>query len=316
MDMMARRPGRVTVLAVGGTGESYEGDRRAQVTGLLAGVIEGLDDRFAARWVGYPASYGPVPNSGGMSYRHSVDAGTANLLATIDGLSGPVVLIGYSQGAVVVRHAVHRMTSAGAPGLSRVLAVGLVADPHQPPGVVRGCTGWGVAGPGLPMPQTLPVCWVGTADDMICNAGVDSFFRDIADLTGDIDLRSPSSGVREIWKMLRRNTLQNARRTSVRPSQMRRDLLRAGSAWREARGYLPVLFRWQGMVVRNQLGGRHTSYAAEPYRRSYTDPDSTGCQWLAAWLQVQLTFADDFARGAARPSTKGPVLDGPSPLLT
>ncbi|MER2223797.1 MAG: PE-PPE domain-containing protein, partial [Rhodococcus sp. (in: high G+C Gram-positive bacteria)] len=50
----------VTVLAVGGTGESHVGDDGARVRGLLSAVTDELDSRFDSRWVAYPASYGPV----------------------------------------------------------------------------------------------------------------------------------------------------------------------------------------------------------------------------------------------------------------
>src|SRR3546814_14380164 len=50
----------VTVLAVGGTGESHVGDHGARVRGLLSAVTDALDSRFDSRWVASPASSGPV----------------------------------------------------------------------------------------------------------------------------------------------------------------------------------------------------------------------------------------------------------------
>ncbi len=64
-----------------GTGESYVGDDRTEVTGLLSAVTDCLDRRFIAQCVPYAASYGPVPHRDGLSYAESVDDGVANLAA-------------------------------------------------------------------------------------------------------------------------------------------------------------------------------------------------------------------------------------------
>ncbi|PKZ67591.1 PE-PPE domain-containing protein [Gordonia terrae] len=282
----------ITVFVVGGTGESFVDDARTDVSGLLAGVADELDDRFVCRWVGYPASYGPAPAPGGMSFVDSVAIGARRLRAAIQASTGPIALVGYSQGAVVIRTALADLDVDGAPDSDRILGVGLVADPHQPPGAVPGCRGWGVAGPGVDLPAGLPVRWVGAAEDMICNAAADSLVRDIADLTGSMTFAGVGRWGRSAWKVLRTNDLQNARRTSVRPAQWRRDLARLTAAWREIRWYLPPRIRISGLWVSNAAGGRHTSYRSEPYRRtSVTDPASTGCQVIARWLQVQATFA-------------------------
>ncbi|MGW8815696.1 PE-PPE domain-containing protein [Gordonia terrae] len=282
----------ITVFVVGGTGESFEDDARTDVSGLLAGVADELDDRFVCRWVGYPASYGPAPAPGGMSFVDSVAIGARRLRAAIQTSTGSIALVGYSQGAVVIRTALADLDVDGAPDSDRILGVGLVADPHQPPGAVPGCRGWGVAGPGVGLPAGLPVRWVGAAEDMICNAAADSLVRDIADLTGSMTFAGVGRWGRSAWKVLRTNDLQNARRTSVRPAQWRRDLARLTAAWREIRWYLPPRIRISGLWVSNAAGGRHTSYRSEPYRRtSVTDPASTGCQVIARWLQVQATFA-------------------------
>jgi hypothetical protein len=282
---------RITVLVVGGTGESHTGDTRTQVTGLLAAVADELDDRFDCRWIGYPASYGPAPHRDGMSFTQSVATGADRLRRALAATTGPVALVGYSQGAVVIRTALTELWADGSPVLARILGVGLVADPHQPPGVVPGCDGWGVAGPGVDLPPEVPVHWVGAADDMICNAGADSFVRDIADLTGGMTLAALGRWGSSAWTVLRANSFQNARRTTVGPSQWRRDVRRLASAWSEVRCYLPSVIRVSGVRVVNTRGGRHTCYPTEPYRRaSVTDPVSTGCQVIAQWLQVQATF--------------------------
>ncbi|MGW5521659.1 PE-PPE domain-containing protein [Gordonia sp. NPDC003950] len=284
----------VTALVVGGTGESSADDTRTEVSGVLSGVTEALDDRFDARWVAYPASYGPAPHLDGISYADSVAEGMRRLAVVLGAETGPVVLIGYSQGAVVIRRLLADIAAdpRRCGTADRVLAVGLVADPHQPPGVVPGCDGWGVAGRGPALPASIPAWWVGTAEDMICNAGHDSFIRDIADLTDTLTFAAPRRWLGAMWETLRTNSFQNALRTSPGPAQWRRDITRLWSAAREVRGYLPRLITWRGLVIRNGTGGRHTAYRDEPYHRApITDPLTTGCEALAQWLQVQVTFA-------------------------
>lgn len=282
----------ITVLVVGGTGETFAGDTRLEVSGLLRAVTDELDERFECRWVGYPASYGPTPRTRGISYERSVEVGVESLCRALAATSGRVMLIGYSQGAVVIRTALRRLADEGARDLDRVLGIGLVADPHQPPGVVPGCAGWGVAGPGVPLPERIPTFWVGDPDDVICNASPDSLIRDIADLTSAMTLTGVIEWRRSVMELLRHNAFQNANRTVLHPRQWRTDVTRLRIAAHEALGYLPSRIGWGSRVLRNRIGGRHTSYAAEPYRRaSVTNGDTTGAQALAGWMQVQATFA-------------------------
>lgn len=277
------------VLTVGGTGESYDGDRRTQVTGMLSAVTDRLDDRFDCRWVGYPASYGPAPHHDGISYVQSVAAGIAALSAAIRDADRPVMLIGYSQGAAVIRTLLAHPAAFGL--LHKIAAVGFVADPNQPRGVVDGCAGWGVAGEGADLPEDLPAYWVGASTDMICNASDDSLIRDIADLTDSLSTTQlRRSATHALAKVMSRR-MQNADATRFAPAQWRRDLHRVRTAVREVRGYLPPeieVGRWR---VRNPIGGSHVSYATEPYRRApLTDPRVTGCETLAHWLQLQATM--------------------------
>ncbi|WP_346764708.1 PE-PPE domain-containing protein [Rhodococcus sp. HNM0569] len=271
----------VTVLAVGGTGESYPGDARHAVTGMLHAVTHALDDRFAARWVGYPASYGPVA-TGGSSFRDSVAAGVANLRAALDDTAGPVVLLGYSQGCTVVRH-VLGLRADGEPVGEHVVGAALVSDPQQP--VSADDRRRGVAGDGPALPP-IPVLWVGHPRDMICNASDDSLVRDVADLTAWMSWEDRSRWRRETWRALRGHRMQNSPKTRVHPRQWVRDVRRLRTAAREVAGYLPRTLRWRKLVVRNPRGGRHVSYATEPFDRRGT----TGCGMVAEWLRVQATF--------------------------
>ncbi|MBY4129265.1 PE-PPE domain-containing protein [Rhodococcus fascians] len=271
---------QVTVLAVGGTGESHPSDHRTRVTGLLSCVVHELDDRFIGRWVGYPASYGPV-SLGGLCFRHSADIGVRRLRRAIESTTGPIALIGYSQGATVVREALGLVADGTIDG-TRIVAAGLVSDPQQPAGAVSGCSGRGVAGAGPALPASLPVRWIGLETDVICNASDDSLIRDVADLTRWMSFRTPKIWIRELWTLLRSNSFQNATRTRLRPSQWAKDVRRLRTAATEVAGYLPQSMRWHRFEWANPGGGRHIAYAREPY-----DGELTGCQALAQWLGEQ-----------------------------
>ncbi|KQR98900.1 hypothetical protein ASG12_11205 [Williamsia sp. Leaf354] len=279
----------VTVLAVGGTGESWPDDPRTDLTGLLAEVGAHLDHRFRCRWVGYPSSYGPVPQRDGMSFAESVAVGSARLQAAMAAVDGPVMLIGYSQGCVVIRDALSRARRSRR-DLSTVLGVGLVADPHQPPGAVAGCEGFGIAGPGPALPPDIATMWIADPNDMICNASDDSLIRDIADLTSALSLRDVAAWMRRIGQTLRTNAFQNAARTAIRPRQWRRDITRIRTALVEIAAYLPAVIMWHGITIINRRGGRHVAYGSEPLGGR---GDLCGCEVLAQWMQVQATFSAD-----------------------
>ena len=279
----------VTVLAVGGTGESFPGDRRTEVSGLLRAVTDELDDRFVGHWVTYPASYGPVA-VGGLSYRDSTEVGAASLAAEIDAVGGPVALIGYSQGCTVVREFLGRMANETLPAVD-VVAAGFVSDPRQPAGAVPDCTGYGVAGHGPAVPDAIPVLWVGDPKDVICNASDDSLVRDIADVTRSMSLRATAVWMRSLWVLVRTNSFQNASKTRLRPRQWVADVRRMHTAAMELLGYLPKTLTWHGLRIRNPRGGRHTSYANEPLDGS----GQTGCQMLAVWLAQQVPVAPSVA---------------------
>ncbi|NMM83488.1 PE-PPE domain-containing protein [Rhodococcus sp. SRB_17] len=274
----------VTVLAVGGTGESHPGDDRTRVVGLLSAVTDELDDRFVAQWVGYPASYGPVAD-GGSSFRRSTELGVKALLTAIAKISGPIMLIGYSQGCTVIRAALPKFNGRN------IIGVGLISDPQQPAGVLAGCEGHGVAGVGPGVPPWIPVQWIGHPQDMICNASEDSYIRDIADLTRWMSFTQAKVWFRKVWELLRSNTFQNAQKTRFSPKQWRTDLRRIRTAFLEVLGYLPTRLNWRSIQMQNPRGGRHISYAIEPLDNS----GLTGCQLLADWMSAR-------ANGVVRPA--------------
>ena len=266
----------VTVLAVGGTGESHVGDDGARVRGLLSAVTDELDSRFDSRWVAYPASYGPVAD-GGLSFRHSTAMGVKALTAEIAQTDGPVMLIGYSQGCTVIRSALPTLNRAN------IIGVGLISDPQQPAGVIEGCEGHGVAGDGPDIQPWIPVKWIGHPQDMICNASDDSYIRDIADLTRWMSFSQARVWAGKVWELLRSNAFQNAQKTHFSPKQWRTDLRRIRTAFLEVLGYLPTKLNLNRFQLKNPRGGRHISYAIEPLDES----GLTGCEVLASWMKVQ-----------------------------
>lgn len=276
----------MTVLAVGGTGESHPDDHRTEVTGLLRHVTDALDPRFTTRWVGYPASYGPVA-AGGLSYRQSTQVGVRRLITALRDTEGPIALIGYSQGSSVVREVLGLMAS-GELTVPSVVAAGLISDPQQPEGVIPGCRGRGVAGVGPAWPAAVQVMWIGHPHDMICNASDDSFIRDIADLTRWMSFRTTKLWRHDLWELTRTNSFQNAAKTRLSPRQWVRDARRLRVAARELAGYLPSSLTWRSYRVSNPAGDRHIAYASEPLDKS----GLTGCQILAQWLQVNATFGN------------------------
>lgn len=265
----------VTVLAVGGTGESHVGDDGTRVRGLLSAVTDELDSRFDSRWVAYPASYGPVAD-GGLSFRHSTAMGVKALTAEIAQTDGPVMLIGYSQGCTVIRSALPTLNRAN------IIGVGLISDPQQPAGVIEGCEGHGVAGDGPEIQPWIPVKWIGHPQDMICNASDDSYIRDIADLTRWMSFSQARVWAGKVWELLRSNAFQNAQKTRFSPKQWRTDLRRIRTAFLEVLGYLPTKLNLNRFQLKNPRGGRHISYAIEPLDES----GLTGCELLASWMKV------------------------------
>lgn len=255
---------------------------------MLGHVVGELDGRFAARWIGYPSSYGPVPFGTGLSYADSVTLGVDALLRAVADTPGPVMLLGYSQGAVVVRRMLG-LVADGSLHAPHIVAAGLISDPHRPEGTDPRCDGYGVAGRGPYVPESVEVLWVSNPDDVICNASGDSFVRDLADATESLAVRDLKRWVPSALARYRRGLFQNAAKTAFSRRQWVRDIRRVRTAVDEVRGYLPSL--QLGARTVNAGGGRHVAYAAEPYQlRRYEDEALTGCQVLAQWLQVQATF--------------------------
>lgn len=205
-----------SVLCVPGT---FEPAVQAEpVTGMLATVCDGLDERFHCSQVPYPAAYGwPV------AVAKSVQVGVDNLLRAIREAPAPVVLLGYSQGAMIVRLVLAELAAGLHPDLV-VVAAGLMADPWRPPAVIDGpddlraqVSGWGVAGTGSDWPDHVKVWEIAMPRDVITDAPGDSPVRWIADWTEWMSVTDMLAWGRDIHDKIAKRKWQSVRVNWRRP---------------------------------------------------------------------------------------------------
>ncbi|MBF6102086.1 cutinase family protein [Nocardia cyriacigeorgica] len=140
---------RYTAVLAPGTGETNPVADPARPAGLLTPIGEGLRARYGTdidiRYLPYPALAVPYPAS-------AVGGATAltQMLTELCGTT-KVVMAGYSQGADIVGTVTASIGQGRGPlPASRILAVGLIADPRRDPGTPQlgdPVTGQGVAGP-------------------------------------------------------------------------------------------------------------------------------------------------------------------------
>ncbi|TLG10253.1 cutinase family protein [Nocardia cyriacigeorgica] len=138
-----------TAVLAPGTGETNPLADPARPAGLLSPTGEGLRARYGAdidiRYLPYPALAVPYP----VSAAGGATALTQALTDLCD--STQVVMAGYSQGADIVGTVTASIGQGRGPlPASRVLAVGLIADPRRDPDTPQlgdPVTGQGVAGP-------------------------------------------------------------------------------------------------------------------------------------------------------------------------
>ncbi|MGW1740469.1 PE-PPE domain-containing protein [Nocardia sp. NPDC001965] len=269
----------ITVLAVGGTSESHPGDTRSEVSGLLRSVTRHLPaERFVSRWVGYPADYGPATRPHGLSFRESVNIGADNLTEAALAVGGPVVPLGYSQGAAVVRELLHRHATGVGPHLD-IRAAGFVADPQMWRGAAYGkahLPGSGIAGPGGRI--TVPAWWIANDRDPIPCASPDSLLRSLADLTEFMTLTNVVEWGAAVLERVRTHRWQNVPDPSL--LALLNAKRRVATATAEISAYLP----WLPAV--NEQGGQHTSaYIGKPYMPGSNE---TGCEVLARLLDAHV----------------------------
>lgn len=263
-------PSPITVLAIGGTTESHAADTRTHVPGLLAGVTSRLPaDRFPARWIGYPADYGR-----GHAFRTSVRIGADSAAAVGAAIGGPLLLLGYSQGATVVRELLDRHARGVGPRLD-IRAAGLVADPQMPLGQAFGKStlpGYGIAGAGGRI--AVPAWWITNDRDPIPAAAPDSLLRTFFDATEYMSITDMAQWGARVLDRVRARNWQNGwgAQQPVTLASIREAKRRTAAAVEEVRAYLPPV------PVLNPTGGHHSSYGVAPYLSG--SPES-GCEVLA-----------------------------------
>lgn len=257
---------------------------------MLGFVTRELDPAFynPARWIGYPAQY-----AGTMDYEASIGAAIVKampiILAQIN-QGNMVVLLGYSQGAVVARRILAQF-GQGVYGpadsfRNKVIGAALVADPVRPPGKNLGnfvAPGSGVAG-SEPIWDKAFLLELANPKDIICSAPYNSLIRTFADFTGFFatNPNSLNRWVSDTQKKIQKRGWQNA---NLDWGQFWLIGQRVAEAVEGLQGYLPTTRRrnplpWLPDLVINPKGGQHTLYP----QAIMPGENKTYCQVLAAEL--------------------------------
>lgn len=285
----------IVPIVFGGTSESYPGDNRSTPPNgtMLKVVTDKLDSRWyrQARWVGYPAQYAGV-----MSYEASIAAAIQNAIPIIadvlNNTTHQVVLLGYSQGAAVVRRILAQLKNGVHGPVSffdgRVIGAGLIADPARPAGKNLGpqvAPGYGIAGPEEVWEKAF-LLEIANPLDVICCAPQNSLIRTFADFTGFFatDQASLERWASTSIKRIQERGWQNA---NLDWGQFWNIGQRVNEAVAGIQGYLPRRTRrnplpWLPDIVMNPNGGQHTRYHLDliPGTRM------TGCELLAFELNA------------------------------
>lgn len=177
----------IDVLILAGTGFPNGGDG---VCELFASRLD--RSRFRPKWVTYPATFGGA----GDAWALSRAAGTSALIRETGAADGPVVWIGYSQGAGIVGDAAEAVGAGRLSGLD-VLGCALIADPSRPVGgTMPGrapASGYGIVGQ-RPIPR-IPAWWAAAEDDPITALAAGNPLRTIADMADYYSLASPAAAL-------------------------------------------------------------------------------------------------------------------------
>lgn len=189
---------KIVVLSLPGTGFPDSADP------ITADFHSQLDSTlFEPQLVKYPATFGGAQDS----YEVSRVAGAAALYEALDALpSGtPVILSGYSQGAVIAGDVAKEIVDKSMVQYN-LIGVALIADGYRPQGVgivPSGLTmaeGYGIAGQ-RPILH-IPAFWVSVWGDPISALPAGNPLRTVADLVGWYSLKTPADAVNWGAKML------------------------------------------------------------------------------------------------------------------
>ena len=167
---------KVKVLCLPGTSETHEGDTSTVASGMLKNITDQLDPAiFEIVWFPYDASYG-YPETYGDSRDQAVEAVFEYVLARP---GDEFVLLGYSQGAVIVGDVSNLLLNTGA----KVLGVCAVADGIRHAGQGRKTPGYGIAGQRWIYDTKWPVWQIVADGDPICNLPKNNPLRPLAGIT-------------------------------------------------------------------------------------------------------------------------------------
>lgn len=176
-------PSKIIVLSLPGTGYPDSADP------ITADFHARLDSsRYETQVVTYPATFGGTQPS----YEVSRSAGGRALYQALDALPAgtPVVISGYSQGAVIAGDIARQITLEGMTRYN-VVACALIADGLRPEGVglvIEGrgllgvSEGYGIAGQRQIPDSRFPTFWVSAWGDPICSLPAGNPLRNVADL--------------------------------------------------------------------------------------------------------------------------------------
>lgn len=197
---------KIVVLAMPGTGHPNGGD------GITEDFLSHFDSsRYETVIVSYPASFGQA----GVTFAESRKIGVDALHAAIRAQDGaPVVLAGYSQGAVIAGDVALDLAGNLDPRYN-VQAVALIADGLRPegvgvvpPGDPNGVAeGYGIMGQRPVLGADFPTFWVSAWGDPISALPPGNPLRSVADLAGWFSLSSPEDMI--LWGI---KVLERARR--------------------------------------------------------------------------------------------------------
>ncbi|URG17433.1 hydrolase fold protein [Rhodococcus phage Mbo2] len=245
---------RTVILAAGGTGESYPGDVRTEVTGMLKNVTDHVDpNKFRVQWVGYDASYGNPT-----SYMISKTQLKARLRSLISYYRN-CALLGYSQSADAMGELAADLVREGRGDWLKGLA--FLGDParHSRDYIgTRDPGGYGIVGMrGRESYGSIPLFQAANPGDPIPGASDDSLLRDIADFTPMFQVSDPVKSGLAVLDTLNSKGWQNyATHWWEWPVAWRR----WNTAKAEANAYMPRIILPSGFVL-NPSGGKHTDYA-------------------------------------------------------
>lgn len=195
---------KIVVLALPGTGYN-----EGVADPITADFLSRFSSQYETRVISYPASFGGLEPS----FEVSRAAGTHAVYAELDaiGPETPVVLVGYSQGAVIMGDLARDLGIIKLSGdiPYNIVAVGLIADGYRPagvglvpPGQTAVAEGYGIAGQRLIPTLHWPVYWVSAWGDPIASLPAGNPLRSVADLVGWFTLRSPADVVNWGARML------------------------------------------------------------------------------------------------------------------